>query len=368
MNGFKHVNWITNVLLAAAILSLAASCRSYAVVRIDRVNVKFISDAYDFSGLPQIEAIARSPAQYQVDLCESAEVYYELNSDGPYENFNDPYDALYDASYGDPKDIYVVELSTAAGYQFRFSALDKNKITLSGMGAVLLRARQEDNGHTLRLVVQLDHLDAYTGQIAESTWNGCRGQWSESRYAVGYRLRLSDPKGTYHYAETAGTSYDFAPLMLTAGTYRYQIRAISKNGKYGEWVSGGSCIVTNETAGANRERYEVKKVNDKIDESLAHTPDNNRVEYLNTGWQMTPEGEYWYRSHDGTYPQDIWQLIDGSWYYFWGSGFMAHDAYVTWKDRDYYLTSDGQMLTNALAPDGRQADELGILSPDKTQN
>ncbi|MFR7797855.1 MAG: hypothetical protein ACLU37_06915 [Collinsella sp.] len=42
-----------------------------------------------------------------------------------------------------------------------------------------------------------------------------------------------------------------------------------------------------------------------------------------------------------------WRQVGGAWYYFSGSGAMAHDAWVG----DYYLQSSGAMATNAwLAP------------------
>lgn len=43
-----------------------------------------------------------------------------------------------------------------------------------------------------------------------------------------------------------------------------------------------------------------------------------------------------------------WQQIDGSWYYFDGSGVMYANR---WRG-DYYLGSSGAMLTNAWTPDG----------------
>lgn len=333
-------------LFIAALFSLSVHSQSFAVTKLDKVNVKFTVEDYDYRGFPQVEAITKESAHYQVDLCESAEEYYERGFENPYE---------------DQTGIYVVEITTDDGYQFRFSSSDKKKINLSGMGAVFLRATQENNGHTLRLIVRLDNLDAYVGQIEYASWNGCKGEWCESEYAVGYRLRLIDSKGKYHYVETAGTSYDFAPLMLNSGIYHYDVRAISKDDKYGEWVSGGSYIVTNTVAEENKSMYMVDKINHRINEDLAHTPDNNRTEYLNTGWQKTDGGEYWYRNNDGTYPQNVWQLIEGYWYYFWGSGYMACDTYVTWKNEDYYVSSDGHMLTNDYAPDGRWSDETGIL-------
>lgn len=366
MKGLKKWKDVIFVVVVIAAVLGPAAPRSYAAAKIRQVNVKFVSEEFDSDGFPQIEAVTKDNAHYQVAFCEAAEAlreetFFEWDFDDFHEGIHS-YNSSDMAEEHDRTGIYIVEITADEGYQFRFSSADKERIHLSGIGAVLLVAEQEDNGHTLRLTVRLERLNSYTGQIESASWNGCKGEWSESTYAVGYRLRLADPEGNYHYAETSGTCYDFAPLMLISGIYHYDVRAVSKEGRYGEWVSSERCTVECETAKENQSVYAVEKINWRIDESMPHTPDNNRVIYLNTGWQKTAEGEYWYRNPDGTYPQNVWQMIDGSWYYFWGSGYMAHDSYVNWKHSDYYLLPDGRMAVNSQVPDGRRANELGILS------
>jgi hypothetical protein len=334
--------------LSAVVLAFAIPFSSYAATtKITRVNVRFSPNEVDYRGLLEVDANVKDSAHYSAGPVMNAEEYYEMDDTNPYEGQND---------------VYVVELSTEAGYQFRFSSSDKKKIVLSGMGAEFLKANQEDNGHTLRIFARLQNVDAYVGEIEDALWNGCRGEWDESEHAVGYLLRLADTRGRYHYAETSGTTYDFSPLMLQEGTYNYSVRAMSSDDKYGEWVNAGGHTVTPETAEQNRELYEVRKVNYQVDETLDHTPDNNRVEYLNVGWQISDDGSRWYRNQDGTYPQNSWEQIDGSWYYFNSDGYVLQDSYVEWKDNTYYVGTDGIMLVDGTAPDGRTADENGILA------
>ena len=64
-------------------------------------------------------------------------------------------------------------------------------------------------------------------------------------------------------------------------------------------------------------------------------------------WKRDNRG-WWYVNDKGTYPRNAWQQIDGKWYCFDGIGYMLHD---TWAG-DYYLGSDGAMLTNTTTPDG----------------
>ncbi len=64
-------------------------------------------------------------------------------------------------------------------------------------------------------------------------------------------------------------------------------------------------------------------------------------------WKQDYHG-WWYQNDNGTYPRNTWQYINGAWYCFDGAGYMLHD---TWSG-NYYLGSDGAMLTNKMTPDG----------------
>lgn len=59
-------------------------------------------------------------------------------------------------------------------------------------------------------------------------------------------------------------------------------------------------------------------------------------------------GGTWYQKDDGTWPAGAWENVDNAWYYFNQSGYMVQNA---WQG-DYYLGSDGKMLTNTTTPDG----------------
>ncbi|MGI6007380.1 MAG: NlpC/P60 family protein [Ruminococcus sp.] len=82
------------------------------------------------------------------------------------------------------------------------------------------------------------------------------------------------------------------------------------------------------------------------------------------GWQQNDAG-WWYEKADGTWPENEWELIGNSWYYFNGAGYRVsgwqqldggwyyfgeeNDGKLetnAWVD-DYYVGTDGRMLTNA---------------------
>ena len=66
---------------------------------------------------------------------------------------------------------------------------------------------------------------------------------------------------------------------------------------------------------------------------------------IKKGWQKNDNG-YWYVRLDGSYPKDQFEKIDGTWYYFDGSGYMLTDK---WKKRPdgtwYYFDKSGEMAT-----------------------
>ena len=64
------------------------------------------------------------------------------------------------------------------------------------------------------------------------------------------------------------------------------------------------------------------------------------------GWKKNDTG-YWYVRSDGSYPKEQFEHIDGTWYYFDGSGYMLSDK---WKKRPdgawYYFDKSGEMASD----------------------
>lgn len=75
-------------------------------------------------------------------------------------------------------------------------------------------------------------------------------------------------------------------------------------------------------------------------------------------WKQNQVG-WWWQESNGSYPTNQWKLINGKWYYFDQVGYMVHDKWIG----DYYLGSDGGMLTNTITPDGYQVDASGKWVP-----
>lgn len=82
-------------------------------------------------------------------------------------------------------------------------------------------------------------------------------------------------------------------------------------------------------------------------------------------WKQDNIG-WWYQNADGSYPTNTWKEISGAWYYFEGNGYMAANKWIG----NYYVGSNGAMLTNTTTPDGYQVgtDGAWIQGQGQTQN
>lgn len=266
-------------------------------------------------------------------------------------------DYFNDGSYEDNDKAYVIELTAEDDYYFNITK--SSSIRLSGEGADLIKASRRDNGQTLIVTVELSKLETPIGDIESVSWNGQKGEWTEAFGADLYKLTIIGPDGKRTSIETAGTTYDFRPLMQKSGDYYFKVRAKNAAGKTSEWLDSSILNVTADMAAQNKSDYEVKKEITYKDGIVA--PDMQIVKYLNTGWQKTNDGHYWYRNEDATYPQNNWLYDGDSWYFFDTNGYMVTNEYVTWKGSDYYFGNDGKLVAGVKTPDGRTSDTNGVL-------
>ncbi|VPK87855.1 autolysin [Streptococcus pneumoniae] len=66
---------------------------------------------------------------------------------------------------------------------------------------------------------------------------------------------------------------------------------------------------------------------------------------VEAGWKKNDTG-YWYVHLDGSYPKDKFEKINGTWYYFDGSGYMLSDRWKKHTDGNwYYFDQSGEMAT-----------------------
>jgi glucan-binding repeat-containing protein len=66
---------------------------------------------------------------------------------------------------------------------------------------------------------------------------------------------------------------------------------------------------------------------------------------IEKGWKKNATG-YWYVREDGSYPKEKFEKIDGTWYYFDGSGYMLAERWKKHNDGNWYwFDKSGAMVT-----------------------
>jgi len=70
--------------------------------------------------------------------------------------------------------------------------------------------------------------------------------------------------------------------------------------------------------------------------------------YVQSAWLRTPHDGSWYHFDNRGYMETGW-ILDGKWYYLdYANGYMLSNRWIG----NYYVGSDGAMLTNTTTPDG----------------
>ena len=139
--------------------------------------------------------------------------------------------------------------------------------------------------------------------------------------------------GTWYYFD--GNGYMVTGwLKLSSGWYYLTESGAMATG----WVQAGSTWYYMNESGVMQSDTWIG--NNYVDGSGAWIPGKAKTQ---TGWAKS--GNRWWYSHaDGSYTTNDWEVINGSWYYFDGSGCMM----TGWLKRPsgwYYLTGSGAMAT-----------------------
>lgn len=248
---------------------------------------------------------------------------------------------------GDDKSSYpyaVIVLD--AGDEYYFSSIKSNYFTLEGEGASFTEAARTNSNSTMTLSVRLKDLGE--GEIGEPT--GLR--WNEKGIAIwepvngagtySVRIRRNGNSISSSSAPTTEVSvYNFSTKITKTGEYTFQVRA---NGRYkktksSEWITSPVF---------------------QVDEAqLAYIREHAEADSGLPGQWLEDEIGTWYAFTTGEVPINTWKEIDGYWYYFNESGYIAKEQWIG----NYYVGSSGKMLTNTTTPDGYYVDENGAWTP-----
>lgn len=83
------------------------------------------------------------------------------------------------------------------------------------------------------------------------------------------------------------------------------------------------------------------------------------VAYKDGEWKKDEFGTK-YVNQDGTFPSELWLMIDGSTYHFDSAGYIT-TGWLASGSNYYYFDENGKLLANGKTPDGFETDENGRL-------
>lgn len=83
------------------------------------------------------------------------------------------------------------------------------------------------------------------------------------------------------------------------------------------------------------------------------------VTYKNGTWTEDEFGKK-YVNEDGTYPTELWLMIDGAVYHFDSAGYIT-TGWLASGNTYYYFDEEGRILSNGKTPDGFETDANGKL-------
>lgn len=224
---------------------------------------------------------------------------------------------------------------------------------VSVKGGTFVRADREDED-TLVVRIRVNAVkgtfappeDAYWKERSKGT---ARWEAPEEGGTGKYEVVLRRGSSKVHSVETTGTSYNFYPYMTVAGTYSFRVRTIARTtkeddyGKKSEWI----------------ESDEIYLAKEDVSDGSGQTGSSGTLGYgpsgivgnTKVGWQLIG-GSWYYYYPDGTYQKDSWLQVGGKWYLFQGDGRMMKG----WQRRNnqtYYLTDSGAMHTGWFQSNGR---------------
>lgn len=244
------------------------------------------------------------------------------------------------------QDTPVLKVWMKAKDKYKFALHSKEKIRLKGAGASYLSATREEGSTIFTVTMTLTPFSHVLGPI-EGLWLKDDGMasWGMAKHAGGYEVSWARNGVFPMYKPWEAAYYDGRQKMTRPGRYQVKVRAVNRddNEVKGEWYYSPEMEVSNELAARYRAELEAKIILEVPHESM--------------GWLLDEVG-WWYRNSDGSCTKSDWQLIDGKYYYFNEEGYMG-SGWIWWNGGWYYCAASGEMLSDAVTPDGFRLDKTG---------
>ena len=163
-----------------------------------------------------------------------------------------------------------------------------------------------------------------------------------------YRNKWLKENGSYYYFNNVCVMLVNEFVNYNGATYRLGPEGKAIAGWINAndaWYYAGSNgkVVSNQWVRAGNKYYRIGS-NQQVDLSYGV--------FVKTG------GSWYHQKADGSYTKG-WANIGENWYYFYSDGRMAINTWVTYKNNDYYLGSNGALYINRTTPDGSVVNDRG---------
>ena len=164
-----------------------------------------------------------------------------------------------------PSKPFTCEITLSAEDGYTFDSFKKSDIKVSGLDASCTKSFKKRFGQDIGATVELPGIKSLVGSVEEAIWNeDGKAEWSATKNASTYTLRLYNDGKIRGSFETGGTTFDFRPVMLKReGSYHYTVKPNGDSENKAERTESSSIMVTKEQAIQNREDYSIEYEKDE---------------------------------------------------------------------------------------------------------
>ncbi len=242
----------------------------------------------------------------------------------------------------EPRMRVVLEPDDVSEYYF-LASYKGSSVKVSG-GTFVSAKREGDN---LVVTLRVNPIKGEYDSPKDAYWNDKnlgQAQWEKPENGSGYyevELRKGNKK-VFSVEKTSGTSYNFYPYMTEEGEYFFRIRTIpgtefqTQYGKRSDWLDSGGLEIGERyvSDGKGRKDASGSKVVKGTDETV--------------GWFK--DGSLWrYRYPSGELASNIWENLDGRWYYFNENSTMV-TGWQSIGGHQYFFYDSGEMAVGWVRP------------------
>lgn len=160
------------------------------------------------------------------------------------------------------------------------------------------------------LVKNVSYIDWDKGEAANTAYGALlKGQAACSGYARAFKA-LCDAMGvSCYYIHSTNNDHQWNMVEFNDGYYFVDVQANDSSGF--DWIYHSS------THPYAYDTSAFPAIGSHSGQSTSGTTTSSTE-----GWVQDSTG-WWWRNADGTWPANQWKLVNGKWYYFEGSGYMA---------------------------------------------